>query len=410
MGSRVALALLAASLLATAARAAPGELGAEPVGRVAVLPEQPGPHWFWLSDVLLHRTALFDADSGDMLGLLSAGTSNVGFVVDPLFSRDHREIYLPESYFSRGVRGERSDVVTVYDAHTLQPLQEIAIPPKRAEYYPGNAANALSDDGRWVAVFNLTPAQSLSLVDVRERRFVQEVATPGCGLVFAAGPQRFFMVCGDGSLLVVSLGADGAPTLVRTKPFFDPGKDPLTEKAVRFKDEWVFVSYEGMIHSVDVSGAELRFAEPWSLFDDADRKASWRIGGNQHLAVHAATGRLFALVHQGPPDTHKRPGRDVWVYDLTSHKRVQQIALSNPLAGLVAHQLGFARGGAASWVLSALLPNPGADVILVTQDDAPVLLATGVRPMPVLVHDARSGKPVGEIDEASFSATLFFAP
>jgi len=375
-----------------------------------VLPDRPGPHWFWLSDIVLHRTALFDADTGDMLGLLSAGTQNVGFVVDPLFSADHREIYLPESYFSRGVRGDRTDVVTVYDARTLQPVQEIAIPPKRAEYYPGNAANALSDDGRWVAVFNLTPAQSLSLVNVRERRFTQEVATPGCGLVFPAGPQRFFMVCGDGSLLVVSLGADGAPTVARTKPFFDPNKDPLTEKAVRFKDQWVFVSFEGMIHAVDVSGAEIRFAEPWSLFDDADRKASWRIGGNQHLAVHAATGRLYALVHQGAADTHKRSGRDVWVYDLASHKRVQQITLANPLAGLVRERMGFARGGTASWLLSAVLPNPGVDVIYVTQDDAPLLLATGVSPMPVMVQDARSGNTVGEVDDASFSATLFFAP
>ena len=410
MGSRVALALLAASLLAAAVHAKAADLGAEPMGRVAVLPDRPGPHWFWLSDIVLHRTALFDADTGDMLGLLSAGTQNVGFVVDPLFSADHREIYLPESYFSRGVRGDRTDVVTVYDARTLQPVQEIAIPPKRAEYYPGNAANALSDDGRWVAVFNLTPAQSLSLVNVRERRFTQEVATPGCGLVFPGGPQRFFMVCGDGSLLVVSLGADGAPTVARTKPFFDPNKDPLTEKAVRFKDQWVFVSFEGMIHAVDVSGAEIRFAEPWSLFDDADRKASWRVGGNQHLAVHAATGRLYALVHQGAADTHKRSGRDVWVYDLASHKRVQQITLANPLAGLVRERMGFARGGTASWLLSAVLPNPGVDVIYVTQDDAPLLLATGVSPMPVMVQDARSGNTVGEVDDASFSATLFFAP
>src|SRR5574338_421098 len=237
MSSRLALALVAALLLAPAARA---ELGPEPVGQSAVLPERPGPHWFWLSDVLLHRTALFDADSGEMLGLLASGTANVGFVVDPLFSADHREIYLPESFFSRGVRGVRTDVVTVYDARTLQPLHEIAIPPKRAEYYPGNAANALSDDGRFVAVFNLTPAQSVSIVDVRERRFVTELATPGCGLVFAAGAARFFMLCGDGSALLLARGADGAWALARTKPFFDPNADPLTEKAVRCRDQWLF--------------------------------------------------------------------------------------------------------------------------------------------------------------------------
>jgi methylamine dehydrogenase heavy chain len=407
MSSRLALALVAAALLAPAARA---ELGAEPVGGVTVLPERPGPHWFWLSDVLLHRTALFDADSGEMLGLLSSGTANVGFVVDPLFSPDHREIYLAESFFSRGVRGERTDVVTVYDARTLEPVHEIAIPPKRAEYYPGNAANALSDDGSIAAVFNLTPAQSLSLVDVRGRRFVTEVATPGCGLVFAAGPQRFFMLCGDGSALVVAPSKDGAWTLTRSKPFFDPNADPLTEKAVRCRDEWLFVSYEGIVHPVDVSGTELSFGEPWSLFDDAARAAKWRIGGNQHLAVHAGTNRLYALVHQGPPDTHKQAGRDVWVYDLASHQRVQQIRLANSLAGMVRQQMGFAPRSTAAWLLAAVLPNPGADLIFVTQDDTPVLLAVSQGPMPVAVHDARSGEPVGEVAEAGLAATLVFGP
>jgi methylamine dehydrogenase heavy chain len=109
----------------------------EPIGAVRALPAPPGPHWFWLTDLILHRTALFDADSGDMLGSISAGTAGVGFIVSPLFSPDRKEIYVAESYYSRGVRGDRTDVVTVYDGHTLQPLHEIAIPPKRAGTSPG---------------------------------------------------------------------------------------------------------------------------------------------------------------------------------------------------------------------------------------------------------------------------------
>src|SRR5206468_9447401 len=139
----------------------------ETVGRVLSLPERPGPHWFWLSDVILHRTALFDGDTGELLGAISSGTAGVGFVIAPLFSPDHHEIYLAETYYARGVRGERSDVVTVYDALTLKPLgDEIEIPAHRAEYFPGTAANALSDDGRFMAVFNLTPQTSVSIVDV----------------------------------------------------------------------------------------------------------------------------------------------------------------------------------------------------------------------------------------------------
>jgi len=281
------ISMLAALLAALGASGAIAGPEPEPIGAVRALPDKPGPHWFWLTDLILHRTALFDADSGDMLGSISAGTAGVGFIVAPNFSPDRKEIYVAESYYSRGVRGDRTDVVTVYDGRTLQPQAEIPIPAKRAEYYPGNAANALSDDGRFLAVFNLTPMTSLSIVDVQARRFVGEVQAPGCSLVYAAGPRRFFMLCANGAALTVTLDDEGREQAVaRTAPFFDANKDPLTEKAVRRGNEWLFVSYEGMLHAVDVTGERPRFAQPWPLLDDADRKASWRIGGAQHLAVH----------------------------------------------------------------------------------------------------------------------------
>src|SRR5437879_2035302 len=148
-----------------------GPEASAPAPRVVTLPAQPGPHWFWLSDVVLHRTALFDADSASLLGTISSGTGGVGFVISPLFSADHREIYLAETYYARGVRGERTDVVTIYDARTLKPLDEITIPPLRGEYFPGNAADALTADRRVMEVFNVTPATSLAIVDVQARRF-----------------------------------------------------------------------------------------------------------------------------------------------------------------------------------------------------------------------------------------------
>jgi len=253
-GSATRILLLGVLLASLGARGAAADSEPEPIGVVRALPAQPGPHWFWLSDLLLHRTALFDADSGDMLGAISAGTAGVGMIVSPLFSPDHAEIYVAETYYSRGVRGERTDVVTVYDARTLKPAAEIPIPPKRAEYYPGNAPNALSDDGRFLAVFNLTPMTSLSIIDVRARRFVSEVQTPGCSLVYAAGPRRFFMLCANGSALTVTLDDEGREQAVeRTAAFFDPNKDPITEKAVRRGNEWLFVSFEGQVHPVDVS-------------------------------------------------------------------------------------------------------------------------------------------------------------
>jgi methylamine dehydrogenase heavy chain len=381
----------------------------ENVGRSLELPETPGPHWFWLSDIVLHRTALFDADRATLLGSISSGTAGVDFVIAPTFSPDHREIYLAETYFSRGVRGERTDVVTVYDARSLAPLAEIPLPAMRAEYFPGNAANALSDDGRFLAVFNLTPMASLSLVDVRARTFVGQVATPGCSLVYAAGPRRFFMLCANGGALVVTLDDAGNATPVRLPPFFDPQQDPLTEKAVRRGAEWLFVSFEGAVLPIDVSGPTIKPGARWSLVDDGDRKADWRIGGAQHLAVHAASGRLYALMHQGPADSHKAAGREVWVYDLASRKRVQRISVLNPLVSFVATE-GGPRGGVARWVLEKALPNPGVDGILVTQDEHPVLLAAGTIPPTVTVHDAMTGAVLKELPEVGLALSLMYTP
>jgi len=389
-----------------------GRAAAQPeaVGRSLALPEKPGPHWFWLSDIALHRTALFDGDSGELLGTISSGTAGLGFVISPLFAAGQREIYIPETYYARGVRGERTDVVTVYDGRTLAPTAEIPIPPKRAEYFPGNAANALSDDGRFLAVFNLTPMASLSIVDVRARRFVAEVATPGCSLVYAAGPRRFFMLCANGAALTVTLDDAGQATVARTDPFFDPQKDPLTEKAVRRGDTWLFVSFEGMVQPIDVAGGGFAVGERWSLFDDADRGAAWRVGGGQHLAVHGPTGRLFTLVHQGGVDTHKEPGREIWVHDVATRKRLQRIPVVSPVVSFLSQQAGIERGSWTRWALEKVFPNTGVDAIAVTQDERPQLVAAGMMPPTVTVHDALTGDVVREISEVGLALSLLFTP
>jgi methylamine dehydrogenase heavy chain len=335
----------------------------------------------------------------------------VGFVIFPVFARDRAEIYIPETYYERGVRGKRTDVVTIYDARTLQPAYEIPIPPKRAEYFPGNAANALSDDGRFLAVFNLTPVTSLSIVDLTARRFVSEAPAPGCSLVFAAGPRRFFMLCANGSTLTVTLDEAGQPTqIVRGEPFFDPEGDPLTEKAVRRGDQWLFVSFAGNVQPIGVGGPALEVGERWPLFDDNDRQADWRVGGAQHLAVHAASGRLYALVHQGGPDTHKEPGTEIWVYDLASRRRVQRIETVSPLASFIAQQAGGSMGRVGRWLLETALPHTGVDNILVTQDEHPVLIAAGSMPPTVTVYDALSGAVTREIAEVGLGNSLLFAP
>jgi methylamine dehydrogenase heavy chain len=398
--------LLAVLTLALpAAPPARAELAAEKVGEVTQAPP-PAPHQVWVADLVLKRTALLDGDDGRFLGMLSTGTGAIA----PVFSQARGEIYLPETYYSRGSRGERSDLVTVYDAGSLAPVAEVAIPPRRADVVHAMGLATLLDDGRFLAIYNFSPGTSVTIVDVAERRTAGEIPTPGCSLVYGAGPRRFFMLCGDGSLLQVTLDERGAEQArTRTAKLFDPVADPVTEKAVRRGDEWLFVSFSGVVHPVDVSGDAPRFGEPWPLLDDADRADSWRIGGTQHLAVHEATGRLYALVHQGGPDGHKDAGTAIRVYDLASRTRVHTIALRNLMAAFLAQQSGV-RSDALLWLLERAVPDVGVDSIAVSQDAEPLLFGVSLQAGTVGVWDARSGLFLRHLENVGLAPGALQAP
>ena len=383
------------------------ELPAEQVGRVEVLPQPARAHWVWASDVLLRRSALVDLDSGRMLGMVNGG---FGPTV-ALFSATRGEIYVPETHYSRGSRGERVDVLTIYDGATLAPVAEVVLPPRRAINALPTANSALSDDERFAAIFNSVPGTSLSIVDLERRVLTAEVSTPGCSLAYAAGPRRFALLCGDGSLLLLALDAEGRELAkTRSRPFFDPDADPVTEKAVRVGDEWLFVSFEGRVVPVDVSGEEARFGEPWSLLDDADRADSWRIGGSQHLAVHAATRRLYSLVHQGGPDTHKDPGSELWVYDLATRSRVSRVALRSPGLTFLGEPIELGGGG---WLWGSLLDTvlgAAVDFIAVTQDAEPLLVTASGFSGGLALYDARTGEFLRRVYVGNLTTIALQAP
>src|SRR5262245_48574336 len=97
----------------------------------------PGPHWIFVIDVnftgyLDGKVYLFDADNGAMLGMLSTGA----YANTVNFAPDFSAIYVPEIYYSRGTRGERTDIVAIYDTKHLENVGEVIIPPKRATGMP----------------------------------------------------------------------------------------------------------------------------------------------------------------------------------------------------------------------------------------------------------------------------------
>src|SRR5260370_35602696 len=98
----------------------------------------------------------------------------------------------------------------------------------------GNAV--LTDDDRFLLIYNFNPAQSVTVVDTTLRRFVREIETPGCALVYPTGPRSFFSVCGDGALSLVALDDAGGAHQTRTPPLFNMTGAPVTAKSVRFVD------------------------------------------------------------------------------------------------------------------------------------------------------------------------------
>lgn len=372
----LALAAGACAVRATA------QLPAEPAG-VEQLPARPGAHWVWVNDMAFFslpdgKAFLVDGDSGKMLGMLSGGYSFNALLVP----RSGGVLYAPESYYSRGTRGQRTDVVTIYDASRLEPLGEIAIPPKRSSSMPMLANAALTDDERFLLIYNFTPAQSVTVVDLHERKLAAEIDTPGCALVYPTGARSFFSLCSDGSLLLTTLTDAGqAAARAHTTPLFDAVKDPLTEKGVRAGDTWLFASFAGTIYPLRSAHGGIERGATWPLFTPAELGAHWRTGGLQHLALHAASGRLYAIVHQGGPETHKDPGTAVWVYEVASRRRVQQIALHGKTGS-----------------------------IQVSQDASPLLFACFIESSTLDIYDATSGKYLRSVAGIGQTPTVLVTP
>jgi methylamine dehydrogenase heavy chain len=349
---------------------------------MATLAVPPSRHWVWVNDFVFPHMSdgmayLIDGDSGRYLGTLSTGYSFTRVVLP----RDGKLIYSPETYFARGTRGKRTDVVTLYDPATLEPRGEIAIPPKRSSNLPMMADAVLTDDDRFLLIYNFNPAQSVTVVDTSARKFVREVETPGCALIYPTGPRSFFSVCGDGSVLLVALDDAGAAHQRRTRPLFDLSLDPVTEKAVRIGNTWYFVSFSGRIYPLKTGPDQVVPEQSWPLTTDAERATGWRPGGIQQLAVNAQKSLLYAIMHRGGVETHKDPGKDVWVFDVSTRQRVRQITL---------------KGLTSSIQLSS--------------DPQPLLYGIFIDSSILDVYDASSGKLLRSVEHVGTTPTIMVTP
>jgi len=357
------LAFTAPALAAPGAAAVPPPLPAEHL-TVEQLPART-PHWVYVFDEAFFnetdsRVHVFDGDSYRRLGQIDTGFSGAVNL-----SPDAATTVVATTYFARGSRGTRTDVVEFTDNSTLAVTREIVLPTKRAMTLPSLFNVAYSEDGHFLYVAYVTPAASFGVLDPRGG-VLSEIDTAGCVLTIPSGPNRVSSICESGRLLTVTLDAQGRESARdMSAQFFDADSDPVFVQGIPTTRGYAFLSFLGEVHEVDFRGPQPQFAPVWSLVSAAE-KGKWRPGGSQVGAIHRGLGRLYVPMHEGGEGTHKDGGTEIWVYDLASHKRE------------------------ARWPLKV----PGAKTVMavqVTQDTAPILFAA-TDSGDVAVLDARSGK------------------
>ena len=305
---------------------------------------------------------MLDADA-ESLPEQVKGMFNSSFIATVNQASVRPEMYVAETFFSRGSRGERTDVLTIYDKPTLAPVGEVILPNNnRYSGIPNQFANTLIDDEKLLLIFNLNPATSLSVVDLVNRKYVGEIPIPGCSLAYPTGKRGFTSICAGGDLYSAQLNADGTiASSGRTQAFNDIDTNPLFEKPAMVGSTAYFPTFLADMVEVDLSGPAATLGERWSLLQGDD--GGWRPGGMTY-AISDADGQLYVLMHpQGYDGSHKDPGVELWLFDPQSKKRLARHPLKTPALS-----------------------------IAITRDKAsPLIIATNVE-MALDVYDAKSGK------------------
>jgi methylamine dehydrogenase heavy chain len=86
-------------------------------------------------------------------------------------------------------------------------------------------------------------------------------------------------------------------------------------------------------------------------------------------------------MHRGGPETHKDPGKEVWVYDLATHVRLQRMTMQN---------------------------DSGA--IQVTRDSKPLLFSAFIGSTTLDVYDATSGAWLRSVQNVGTTPTILVTP
>ncbi len=307
----------------------------------AVTLSAPKPSWVFVErGFVVPGNSIYDTETGKMLGMVEASTLS-DLSIDPA----GKAYYVSESIWTKGWRGTRQDMITVYDSATLKLKTEIAIPGRIL--IGGRKFNfVIADEGKTAYVYNLDPASSVNVVDLAKGKFVKKIELPGCASLMPVTGVGFSALCSDGSLATVKT-AGAKPEITRSAPFFSATNDPIFDNFGYdgAKQTAVFLTYTGQVYTAKL-GATPTISEPFSIqaaagVSPADTKpldVHWYPGARQGLAYHLGTGHAFVLMHTGEYWTHKESGTELWELDVAAKKVVKRIPLEDPASAVAVTQ------------------------------------------------------------------------
>jgi methylamine dehydrogenase heavy chain len=307
------------------------ELPSGIVPNVLTLPEEPEKSWLYVQDMNFWgmtegKVVILDiaASSHNYKGQISTG-----FFGSFIPSTHHNEIYSAETYYSRGTRGKRVDVLSIWDNATLSVSNEIELPyKKRAQTVSQKNSIQLIDEDKYMLIFNFTPAASVSVIDMLEHKILHEVEIPGCSLIYPSGKRGFSTLCTDGSMVSIQLDTQGKISQENNvKSFFNVDEDPLFEKYARINDIGYFPTFHSYMQPVELAESVAKPQLKWDLLTASEREQNWRPGGWQIISGHP-NGQIFLLMHKdGVNGSHKNGGSQVWIYDTNQQKKIKEITL-----------------------------------------------------------------------------------
>ncbi|WP_230198511.1 amine dehydrogenase large subunit [Luminiphilus syltensis] len=365
----------------------PPPLPVEPVGIIESLPARYPADWFLIQD-----GAFFHMSDGKVIvidptqegvGDQVKGMFNVSLMGNIMQAPGRGEIYATETFHSRGTRGPRIDVLSIWDMENLSAVGEVILPQgKRFMGMPAREVMHLLNNDKWLAIFNLSPATSVTLVDLDTREIVSEVPTPGCSHIYPAGDMAFTSVCADGRFTTTHLTADGeVKERTRSDVFFDSDETPIFERPAIIDGMAYFPSFKGMLYPVDLSGDVAVPQEPWSIAGDIE--GEWAASGIR-ISDEDSSGAMYLLMNPEAANTdgkHNEGGPEVWVFDPGTQTLLRRIALQE-------------------WGLS----------IAVSRGPDPKMLVTNPVDMSVELYDATTGDFIRKLSDIGQETPLYLYP